>query len=103
MGIRTWFSPAAAYMLSTQQSYSRGRKAPTGNLTEILLGDPGVPVVDQCVVRGIVVLILTERVLVHNAVIAGVGKEARLGSVSSGIDCKRRNKLTVMKGSNTSH
>ncbi len=49
----------------------------SSDLTEVILGDPGVPVIDQCVVCRVVVLILAEGILVNDTIVTGVGKEAR--------------------------
>ncbi len=53
-------------------------QASRSNLTEIVLGDPGVPVADECGVCCVVVLVLTEGIFVDNAVIARIGEKARL-------------------------
>ena len=74
----------------------------TGDLAEIVFGDPGVPVIDECAVSSIVILILAKGILVNDTVIAGIREEARL-QLMSGEAVLEVETQTVMKGSRTSH
>ena len=79
--MRTWFKPAADET-AQRWDHTHCQLRPTGDLTEVILDNPCIPVIYERGMSSVIILSLAEGVLIDDAVVTGTDKQAGLNLLS---------------------